>query len=636
MSRFCAVLGPVPRDEILSMGAVTVYADSLCALGALGHQDDPKTALYRVRQQKSCHENSLCITNALSSGLVAAAGESFVSPAISGGSSRSHTDKSLVAVGDMVLLNRAELAADAGVPATSSDGEVLLALYERFGCEGLARVRGMFALAIWDGKHLTLVSDPMGARSVFYAYANGTWVVSSSLRALRRWPRLPVAINYAAVRSFLTCAYLLGDETLLQGVHKLPAGSCIRLHPDGSSDESSYWEPTECPWDPTDPPDAYAEHLSQLLHESTSLCLPTNQDVGVFLSGGLDSSLVAALASRLHDRQVKTYTINFGSNFPNELSYADLAARHCGTKHKVLTYDGRQVVERFESTVALMDCPVGEGLTVPNILLSRSAAEDGLTVILNGEGGDPCFGGPKNIPMLLFELHRSDPSPDVRAQAYLRSHRHCYDDLGVLLSPRVQAELGQEPSVESRISRYLESDRMTHYVNRLMWTNLRLKGPGYMLAKVDYLVASQGIQGRYPLFDRKVVEYSFAIPPKYKIAGTTEKWILKLAVKDLLPEPILERPKSGMRMPMKHWLDGPLRELTERLLLSPRGRSRGIFNTAVIRSWLNRRGVLGPRHGQRLWLALTLEAWLRAYVDTAEFIPEKSPTRKWWRLWRGD
>jgi asparagine synthase (glutamine-hydrolysing) len=629
MSRFCAIFGTAAREKIPKMGAIPVYTDSQCALGIIGHDGDPTLSLYRYSCHESVHVNLSGIADSLSS--VSVSGSESI--AISADSTPSRTNKPLVAVGDVSLLNRADIASEVGFPEGCSQGEMLLKLYAECGCDGLGRVRGMFAMAVWDGNILTLLSDALGARSIFYTFTNGTWVVSSSLRALRQCLCSPVTINYTAVRSFLSCAYLLGDETLIRGVHKLPPASSIRLYADGTGETASYWEPTEGPWDPTDPPDAYAEHLKQLLRESTSLCLPKNQDVGVFLSGGLDSSLVTALAVRLHDRQVKTYTINFGSNFPNELSYADIAARHCGTNHKVLTYDGHEVVQHFESTVALMDCPVGEGLTVPNILLSKAAAEDGLRVILNGEGGDPCFGGPKNIPMLIFELHRSDPSPSSRAQAYLRSHRHCYDDLSVLLGPKVQAELRPESSAESRISDYLESDRMSHYVNRLMWTNLRLKGPGYMLAKVDYLVASQGIQGRYPLFDRKIVEYSFAIPPKYKLTGTTEKWILKLAVQDLLPEPILERPKSGMRMPMKHWLDGPLRELTERLLLSPRGRSRGIFNSETIRSWLNGRGVLGPRHGQRLWLVLTLEAWLRAYVDDAEYSPEKWPARRWGKLW---
>jgi len=599
------------------MTAIPVYSDILCSLGILSNRGTPEEKLHEL-------EEHVCPSPDRGGRLqgFARIGDNLsmirASPSVRTGSPQDPQFRSngfLAAVGDVVLLNRGEIAALLDASRECTDDELLLGLYARFGAMGMNRVRGMFALAIWDGKAVTLVSDSIGARSVFYTRAKGTWAVSSSLQALRKWKRLHVAINYAAVRSFLSCGYLLGDETLLKGVYKLPPASCIVLRPGGSSELSSYWEPSEGPWDPTDPPEAYASHLMNLLEEATSLCLPKNEEVGVFLSGGLDSSLVAALACRLHEKPVRTFTINFGSDFPNELSYADEVARQCGTKHAVLTYDGSQVVDRFQDTIALMDCPVGEGLTVPNLLLSQAAADEGLSVILNGEGGDPCFGGPKNMPMLLFELHRTDPSPNARARAYLAAHRHCYDDLASLLNANVQREMLSGPSAESRLSWYLESERMSSYLNRLMWTNLRLKGPGYMLTKVDYLVASTGIQGRYPLFDRQIVEYSFMIPPRYKLAGTEEKWILKCVARDMLPDSILERPKSGMRMPMKHWLTGPIRQLAERLLLDGRGRSRGLFNTAVIRAWLNGRGASAQRCGQRLWLALTLEAWLQAYVD---------------------
>jgi asparagine synthase (glutamine-hydrolysing) len=198
--------------------------------------------------------------------------------------------------------------------------------------------------------------------------------------------------------------------------------------------------------------------------------------------------------------------------------------------------------------------------------------------------------------------------------------------------PEVLRALRDAPPLETVLQPYLESDRMPSFLNKLMFANLRLKGPGYMLAKVEFLIGSCGLEGRYPLFDRRIVDYSFAIPPRYKLFGTTEKFVLKLAVQDLLPEEIVDRPKSGMRMPMHHWLTGPLRDLAAGLLLDPICRSRGLFREDMLRAWLGGDGLLFRRHGQRLWLVMTLEAWLRSYVDNLEITPYRPSRRRMWGL----
>jgi asparagine synthase (glutamine-hydrolysing) len=258
---------------------------------------------------------------------------------------------------------------------------------------------------------------------------------------------------------------------------------------------------------------------------------------------------------------------------------------------------------------------VGDPLTVPNLLLARAAAADGLKVLLNGEGGDPLFGGPKNIPMMVYEWHRTNADPLDRARAYLRSYRKCYTDLPQLLNPDVLDALQDAPPLERLVQPYLESPRMSHYLNRLMYANTRLKGSHHILTKVERLTSSCGLEGRSPIFDPAVVQYAFAIPPQLKLAGVNEKWILKQAVQDLLPGLIIDRPKSGMRVPVQHWLAGPLRTLSRDLLLGRRARERGLFNPQTIQTWLRGEGKIWPRHGAALWLVLTLEIWLRAYLD---------------------
>ncbi|MBX6391124.1 MAG: asparagine synthase, partial [Frankia sp.] len=459
------------------------------------------------------------------------------------------------------------------------------------------------------------------ARTLFHAYAGGCWLAASSLRALRRWPAVGGELDLAAVRSFLTFAYLPGEQTLLRGVRELLPGGCLRLRPDGTAVREPFWEPVEqigkAPGGDGPGPggDGYARRLRELLEVAVACRLPEPGDeVGVLLSGGIDSSLVTALAVGLHDGPpVRTYSITFGDGLPDERGYSGLVAAHCGTRHRVLTVPGRTIAARLAETVALLDSPVGDPLTVPNLLLAEAAAGDGLRVTLNGEGGDPVFGGPKNFPMLVWELHRDSPDPDARALAYLRSYRKCYTDLPVLLTSDALAALRDLPGPERLVAPYLRPGRMRALLNQLLYCNLRTKGAHHILTKVERITAACGLQGRSPLFDRRIVDFAFTVPPTRKLAGPVEKAVLKDAVRDLLPATIVDRPKSGMQVPVQSWLRGPLRDLAHDALLSPAAVNRGLFRPDTIRAWMRGEGLVLPRQGAKLWLVLSLELWLRAF-----------------------
>lgn len=525
-----------------------------------------------------------------------------------------YTVGALTAIGEVTLFNgdllRARLGADAP-DRHCDDAELLLHCYARLGLGGIALADGMFALAITDGAELVLVRDHVGARTLFYVRARGIWAASTSLRALRAWPDLDTGLNLSAVQSFLTFAYLPGAETFLRGVHEALPGRCVRLHQDGSILEETYWEPREIE-DRRSTRD-HVDRLRELLEAATMRRLPEGEPVGVLLSGGIDSSLVTALATKLHDNPVRSYSIAFDGTTPNELAYSGLVAAHCHTNHRVLTVPGDAVAERLATTVSLLDCPVGDPLTVPNLMLAEAAAADGVRTILNGEGGDPVFGGPKNLPMLIFELFRDDPGPEVRARAYLDSYRKCYDDLPVLLTADALAELESAPPLTEALMPYLQQGRMTSLLNQLLHTNLRTKGAHHILTKVERLTAASGVEGRAPLFDREVIDHAFRVPPNLKLAGTSEKWILKESVRDLLPDTIVDRPKSGMRVPVQQWLTGPLHDLGHDLLLGPSARARGLFREDTVRRWMRGEGTLLPRQGGKLWLVLTLELWLRSF-----------------------
>ncbi|RSS64048.1 asparagine synthetase B [Streptomyces sp. WAC06614] len=555
----------------------------------------------------------------------------------------------LTAVGEVTLHNRPVLlaalaAARPGTPpprTDCSDAELLLHCWALLGASGIALAEGMFVLAVLDGTDLVLIRDHVGGRTVFYARAAGAWAASTSLRALRRWPSLGTAMDLAAVRSFLTFAYLPGAETLLTGVREVLPGRVLRLGRDGSAEEHVYWEPREQlperatgpgqdhgPYDhgphDHDPhdhdPSSYVLGLRALLERATSVRLPEAEPAAVLLSGGIDSSLVTALAAELHTHPVHTYSISFGDDLPNELGYSGLVAAHCHTRHRVLTVSGEAVAARLAEAAALLDSPVGDPLTVPNLMLAEAVAADGASVVLNGEGGDPVFGGPKNLPMLVQEMHRTPGAPwdEDRATAYLRSYRKCWTDLPQLLTAPALEALRDAPRPQRFVEPYLmpgpdSPHRMGHLLNQLLHCNLRTKGAHHILTKVERLTTSQGVEGRAPLFDRAVVDHAFATPPTLKLRGTAEKWVLKEAVRDLLPATVVDRPKSGMRVPVQQWLTGPLRELGHELLLGRQARERGLFRPETIRTWLKGEGTLLPRQGGKLWLVLTLELWLRSY-----------------------
>ena len=294
--------------------------------------------------------------------------------------------------------------------------------------------------------------------------------------------------------------------------------------------------------------------------------------------------------------------------------FSALVARHCGAGHHVVDVPPATVLARLDETMALLANPNGDPLTVPNLMLFERAAECA-DVMLNGEGGDPCFGGPKNLPMILAELmgpgmYEGSGNAWARESSFLRAHEKCYDDLGVMLEADALAAIAERP-LERELAPLLGDPTRTGLVDTLMAINVRWKGAFHILPKVDALAAPFGIAPRSPLFDRQVVEQAFTIPARLKLRGAEEKYLLKRAVRDLLPPAILERPKSGMLVPVEAWFRGPLREAArERLLdglaahhLVRRGYMESLFEAG--------RGVLHPRRGIRIWLLLALESWLR-------------------------
>ncbi len=397
-------------------------------------------------------------------------------------------------------------------------------------------------------------------------------------------------------------------------VSELRPGSMLRF-PDGVLDV--YWKLEERIADTDFDLDWHAERLRSLLDRVVTEYLPVGEPVGAYLSGGLDSSLVVALASKLHSHPVHTYSIHFGAECPNELEFSELVAKDSRTNHHVIEITPDEMWDLLPEAMYYLDDPIGDPLTVPNLILGR-AAKESVNVILNGEGGDPCFGGPKNQPMLLTSLYQPAlrPAPGVNhagatpdpVSAYLASFQKCSQDLSRLLRPEIWSTVSGCPSVFEP-----ELDGAASYVNQLMFINTKFKGADHILTKVSNLTRAVGLLGLSPLFDQRVVDMSLGISARHKLRGAEEKAVLKQAVRDLVPDVILKRPKSGMMVPVQLWFRNRWRRRARALLLSRRARVAGYLNQEVIKDWLDYRGDTWSRYGVKLWLLVSLELWLRSH-----------------------
>lgn len=488
----------------------------------------------------------------------------------------------------------------------------------------LASIEGAFTVA-WYGEDgaLHLARDALGERSLYYAITGDELVFSSSLHAILASGCMPGEIHLPAVARYLTYAYNPGSETLIKNIFALLPGEELVWNA-GSLRRGFFWRiPAES--ETFDTEENLRRDLRALLEQAVARRLPQG-NVAATLSGGIDSSLVVALAHRA-GHAIDTFSVSFGDGYANELPFSSLVARHCGTNHHIVEVSPDAIHSQLDASIALLSEPIGDPLTVPNAMLFR-AAHQYSHVVLNGEGGDPSFGGPKNLPMLLSRFF-GDGDEDLNFEherSYLRAHLKCYDDLPLLLTDSVQEHLKQFASLEAEIKPYLDDTRFPSYIHRLSAINVALKGGHHILPKVDAIGRAHGVLPRSPLFDRSVVEMAFRIPPRMKLMGSVEKYLLKAAVSDLLPREIIERPKSGMLVPVEAWFSpggrlkspGPLWKFgRERILESQ------LFGKLFRRSYLEKlvAGKLGgvrPRHGAKVWLLVTLESWLRSLPTEAK------------------
>jgi asparagine synthase (glutamine-hydrolysing) len=337
--------------------------------------------------------------------------------------------------------------------------------------------------------------------------------------------------------------------------------------------------------------------------------------VAAFVSGGLDSAIVASVAA--NEQRARgaapplALSLHFGLEHPNEVEHSRTVARHCGLEHRLVETSGARIEPMLRSLVGHLDEQIGDPVTIGNFVLASAAAGHSHWV-LNGEGGDPLFGGPKNLPMLLAHWYPTMGGPNARERQYLATWRRAGDEVGNLLHPDFLADVDVERDLIAVVKPYFDAPKPVHLLNKLMVANMRLKGAHLILPKVDRVLGAYGLTPLSPLFDLDVLSLSLQVPPTTKLRAGVEKWVLKEAFRDCLPATIVDRPKSGMRVPVQRWFRDDLRQLATTLLSPAAVESAGIFNPDRVRDVLDYRT---GRDGLRLWMLVTFELWRRLVIE---------------------
>jgi asparagine synthase (glutamine-hydrolysing) len=523
--------------------------------------------------------------------------------------------------------------------STATDTEVIVHLYEDFGPQCVEHLRGMFAFALWDDhrKILLLARDRLGIKPLYYAVVNGRLLFASELKAILQVPEVERSLNWQAVSHLFTSLTTPPAESIIAGVRKLEPGHLLTASPGKEPQIKRYWEVRLEP-DYSRPEEDYVEELRELLQESVSLHLVSDVPLGVFLSGGIDSSAIVATMARLAPGPIKTFSIGFPDRDFNELDYARLVAKRFGTDHHELILEP-DVVDKLEDLAWHLDEPFGDPSAIPTYMVSKLAAEH-VTVVLSGDGGDELFAGydkyvvegrerrfrfvPARIKRLLGLLSRLMPE-GMRGRNLLRHFSlpevERYLDSLTLFRFEDKQHLFRNEAFE-RLSDYdpclLEAELLKHadghWLTRLQAFDLMRYLPLDILAKVDRMSMAHSIEARVPLLDHKVVEFAATIPPELRLRNGTTKYIFKRAMRGVLPDSILNRPKHGFGVPLGRWFRGQLGNFVRELLLSETSRQRGIFNTTYIEQ-LVQRHENGRALDVHLWTLISFELWCRTFLD---------------------
>lgn len=545
---------------------------------------------------------------------------------------------------------RAELTALGHVFSTRTDTEVIVHGYEEWGLEAISRFNGMFAFALYDEREhrLILARDRAGQKPLFYHWNGQRLAFSSELKALLRLEDVPRDVDGQAIYHYLSLQYVPGPNTILTGVRQVPPGHCL-IFAGGDISVQRYWRPdyrhkairTQAKW---------IERTRELTEQAVRRHMVSDVPIGVYLSGGVDSSVVAAEMSR--HGPLKTFSIGFDVEAYNELEHARRIARRYGTDHHEFVVTADEVLATLEDVVWFSDQPLADVSCLPTFHLARLTREH-VTVALTGDGGDEVFAGytryvldrwlrwfrllPDRVrqqwlPAIVKRLPDNAHIPTDRnvvaglkrlAQASSTSYRASILAWGSFFTESQKAELLcrdwlkhiNPVSTVALLGERFDEAAATTRLDRTLAVDFQTYLADDLLVKADRMAMAHSLETRAPFLDNSLIELGMQMPEALKIRGWDQKWALRQAFRDSIPAENVRRIKRGFGIPIGVWLRGRLRERAREILLDQRTLQRGYFNPDAVEALLeeHQRGTVD--HGQRIWALMVLELWHRQYVD---------------------
>ncbi|HEV3486898.1 MAG TPA: asparagine synthase (glutamine-hydrolyzing) [Vicinamibacterales bacterium] len=513
-----------------------------------------------------------------------------------------------------------------------SDVESILPLYLEHGTDAVAMLDGMFGLAIWDNRTSTLIlaRDRAGEKPLFYTRAGNEVLFASELQCLLRYPEVSKELDPAAISDYLARGYISEPRTAFAAIRRVPAGTFMRFS-GGSEETVRYWDPESFTIQPREPREAVAE-LQRLIERAVAKQVMSDVPVGVFISGGLDSSILATLASNaIGVDKVHTFSAQFAEESYDESADAAVLAKRMRTRHVPVRTDEETLREALANVTTRVAEPLADPAILPTFLLARAAREH-VKVILSGEGADELFGGyPTYIGHKLAPLYQSLPSfargaarrvafsipasgKKVTLEYLLKRfvvdaerpwvERHLAW-FGTGLSPRVNAN---QPRVVPR------PDDRRDPLTGAMLLDYRSYLRDNLLVKVDRATMLSSVEARAPYLDRFVSALALSLPPELRVRRLTTKWILKKAAEKWIPRDVIYRRKRGLSVPVAGWINGGLRAEVDRLLDPERLRAQGFVDAAHVGRLLDEHRAGKANHAKPLWAVIMLGYWLENWT----------------------
>jgi len=534
-----------------------------------------------------------------------------------------------------------------------SDTEVIVHLYEEKGKDCVKALRGMFAFALWDARKrsLLLARDRLGQKPLFYAHDHRGLTFASEIKALLQNPNLSRQVNLTSLHHFLTFQYVPGHQTIIQGINQLQPGYLLECS-NGQPKIEKYWEPNFLPKIKLSKEEA-AEEFQELLKESVRLRLISDVPLGALLSGGIDSSTIVGLMSRVANKQVKTFSVGFSEEAFSELKHARVVAQYFETDHTEILVRP-DILEVLPKLVWYLDQPLADPAAIPAYYLSRVTRQQ-VKVALSGDGGDETCAGYQRyfadriadiyamVPSLMREkvinqvikrfagvsdkpldsdlwgalarLHQAAALP--RESSIVRWGSYfCSDMKRTLYSDELRATVGHLDSVELlQRSFHLGHTRADHILDKTLYVDMTNYLPDDLLVKIDRTSMAHSLEVRSPFLDHKFIEFVTRLPTQFKVRGLTTKYLLKEVAKGIIPKQIITRRKQGFAVPIGAWLRHELRDMAYQTLLDPRALNRGYFKRSTIEKILDEHSMSKVDHGKRIWALLCLELWHQTFID---------------------